>query len=172
MKDEGLRIKLRAVEPEDADFMYEVESDPAAWKYSDYVAPLSRELLRQYALTYDADPLRSGQIRFIAEGSGKPIGIVDLFDISARHLRADTGIYIATEYRDDGVGVTALNLLKQYSKERLGLHQLNASVSKLNEGALRCYKKAGFIETGTRPEWWRTDDGYEDVVLLMFNLEL
>lgn len=171
MKDEELRIRLRAVEPEDADFMYEVESDPAAWKYSDYVAPLSRELLRQYALTYDADPLRSGQIRLIVEGSGKPIGIVDLFDISARHLRADTGIYIATEYRNAGVGVTTLNLIKQYSKNRLGLHQLNASVSKLNEGALRCYKKAGFIETGTRPEWWRTDDGYEDVVLLMFNLE-
>lgn len=170
MNDIEARIRLRAVEPEDADFMYEVESDPAAWKYSDYVAPLSKELLRQYALTYDADPLRSGQIRLIIERNGNPIGVADLFDISARHLRGDTGIYIAAKYRNAGIGVTALNLLKQYSKERLGLHQLNASISKPNEGALRCYKKAGFIETGTRPEWWRIADGYEDVVLLMYNL--
>ena len=39
---ENLMIRLRALEPEDADMMYECESDPVAWRYSDYLAPMSR----------------------------------------------------------------------------------------------------------------------------------
>ena len=166
IQNSKFNIILRAIEPEDADFMYAVEKDPAAWRYSDYVAPLSRELLRQYALTYDADPLHSRQLRMIAEIENIPVGIADLFDISPRHLRADTGIYILPEFRGKGVGVSALKALGDFCAQRLGLHQITASVSKLNAEALRCYHKAGFIETGIRPQWWRTSDGFEDVALL------
>ena len=85
-------LRLRALEPEDAEMMYAAESDEAAWLYSDYLAPLSLEMLRQYALSYDADPMRSGQLRLIIEVDGRAAGILDIFDISPRHLRADTGI--------------------------------------------------------------------------------
>lgn len=159
-------ITLRAVEPEDADLMYEAESDPAAWKYSDYLAPMSMEMLRQYALTYDADPLRAGQLRLIAEADGRPVGIADLFDISARHLRADTGIYIFPQFREKGVGSDTLLALKEYCRERLGLHQLTATVSEHNDAAIRCFKKAGFAATGSRPDWLRTADGYEAVFIM------
>ena len=59
------RLHLRALEPSDADFMYEVENDAQAWRYSDTIAPLSRKILRDYALTYDADPFTAGQLRLI-----------------------------------------------------------------------------------------------------------
>ncbi len=165
-------IMLRAIEPEDADFMYEVESDPDAWKYSDYVAPMSKELLRQYAFTYDADPYRAGQLRLIIENCGEPIGIADLFDISARHLRTDTGIYILPKHRSFGFATQALKELAIYCNERLGLHQMSASISKLNQAAMRCYCKAGFKETGVRPDWIKTSDGFEDVCLLTLLLPI
>lgn len=171
IQNSKFKILLRAIEPSDVDFMYDVEQDPDAWKYSDYVAPLSHELLRQYALTYDADPLRAGQLRLIIEDGGIPVGIADIFDISARHLRADTGIYILPQYRYSGKGAAALKVLADYCKDRLGLHQIVASVSKHNQPALRCYIKAEFVETGMRPQWWRSSQGYEDVALLMLNLE-
>lgn len=160
-----LPVNLRAIEPEDVDFIYETEQDPEAWKYSDYVAPLSRELLRQYALTYDADPLGAGQLRLVIEFDGEPVGLADIFDISPRHLRADTGIYITNKYRNNGLGTYALEALAAYCRDRLGLHQITASISKHNAAAMRCYTKAGFIETGIRLDWWRTVDGYEDVAM-------
>lgn len=156
-------LNLRALEPEDADMMFEAENDEAAWKYSDYLAPLSRELLRQYALTYDADPLRSGQLRLIIEKDDTSIGILDLFDISPRHLRADTGIYLLPEYRSKGFGVKALKAAKEYCRVRLGLHQLTSTVAHANESAKRCFEKAGFKATGFRPDWMRTPEGYEPV---------
>ena len=163
-----MKIGLRAIEPEDADFMYEVESDPDAWKYSGYVAPLSRELLRQYALTYDADPFRCGQLRLIIEADGVAIGIADLFEISARHLRAESGIYILPAHRRMGYGAEALRALTDYSAGRLGLHQLTATVSEMNIAARDCYLKAGFIQTGMRVDWVRTTSGYESALLLSF----
>lgn len=159
-------LRIRPVEPEDADMMFDAESDPAAWRYSDYLAPMSLEMLRQYALTYDADPYRSGQLRLIIDSDGKKAGIIDLFDISPRHLRADTGIYLLPAFRRKGLGTRALLLLKEYSMERLGLHQLTASVAERNTAALRCYMKAGFSSTGSRTDWIRTPYGFDDVILL------
>lgn len=159
-------LRLRAVEPEDAELMYLAEDDPAAWTYSDYLAPMSREMLREYALTYDADPFRSGQLRLIIEAAGKAAGILDLFDISARHMRADTGIYLFPEHRGKGLGTLALEAAKDYCRCRLGLHQLTASVAVGNPEALECYRKAGFTSTGRRRDWLRMTEGWEDVELL------
>lgn len=159
-------LKLRAVEPEDAEMMYKAENDEAAWQYSDYLAPMSCEILRQYALTYDADPLRSGQLRLVIEYGESPVGLLDLFDISPRHLRADTGIYLLPEFRGMGLGVKALELAKEYSGRRLGLHQLTATIAQSNATAKLCYEKAGFKPTGIRPDWLRTPDGYQSATIL------
>lgn len=153
MKNTGL--SLRALEPSDADFLYEAESDPAASRWSDYPAPLSREQLLQYALSYDADPFRAGQLRLILDFAGTPIGIIDLFNISPRHLRAETGIYIIPACRCKGLSTRALNLLKEYSLRRLGLHQLSATVAEQNESAIRAYSSAGFKTIGRLPDWLR-----------------
>lgn len=166
----NIELRLRAVEPEDAEMMYLAEDDPAAWTYSDYSAPMSREMLREYALTYDADPFRSGQLRLIIEADGKAAGILDLFDISARHLRADTGIYLFPDLRCKGLGTLALEAAKDYCRCRLGLHQLTASVATSNPEALGCYRNAGFAPTGRRRDWLRMSKGWVDVELLWCRL--
>lgn len=165
-------LRLRALEPADTEMMYTAESDEAAWLYSDYLAPISMEMLRIYAQTYDADPMRSGQLRLIVDIDGVPAGILDLFDISPRHLRADTGIYILPEFRGEGVGTMALELAKDYCRRRLGLHQITASVAEQNKSALRCYSKAGFMSTGKRIDWLRTPEGFQDVELLACRLTI
>lgn len=164
------KLRLRALEPEDAEIMYEAEADEAAWRYSDYLAPMSKEMLRDYALTYDADPFRSGQLRLIIEANEKAAGILDFFEISPRHLRADTGIYLLPEYRGKGIGTIAIEQAKAYGRVRLGLYQLTASVGQHNKAARCCYEKAGFVSTGTRLEWLRTAEGWENVELLRCKL--
>ncbi|MDE5871582.1 MAG: GNAT family N-acetyltransferase [Muribaculaceae bacterium] len=163
-------LRLRAVEPDDVGMMYTAESDEAAWRYSDYLAPISMEMLKVYAHTYDADPMRSGQLRLIVDLDGTPVGILDFFEISPRHLRADTGIYILPEFRGNGLGTEVLELAKEYGGRRLGLHQLTASVALGNISALRCYEKAGFVSTGKRIDWLRTPEGFEDVELFACRL--
>lgn len=154
-------VKLRAVEPEDADFLYEIENDAEAWRYGDTVAPLSRRILREYALNYDADPFSARQIRFIITEfpSGCPVGVADLYEISPRDSRAFVGIYICPDERRVGFGLAALAALARYSRETLHLHQLNARIEKGNDPSERLFGDAGYKCVAVLPDWIGLPDG-------------
>ena len=155
------RLHLRALEPSDADFMYEVENDAQAWRYSDTIAPLSRKILRDYALTYDADPFTAGQLRLIIteQGSNRPVGIIDLYEVSQRHLRAFIGIYICKDYRGKGFADEAIQLLEEYAHNNLHLHQLGAKVEESHSTAEKLFINRGYSLKGTLTDWLSTPDG-------------
>lgn len=155
------RLHLKALEPEDADFMYVVENDAQAWRYSDTVAPLSRRLLRDYALTYDADPFNAGQLRLIIteKENGNRIGIIDLYQISQRHQRAFIGIYICPEYRGKGFADETLELIEDYAHNSLHLHQLGVKIEEGLERSKKMFMDRGYELKGYLPEWLSTPDG-------------
>lgn len=158
-------LRLRAVEPEDVDFILECENDAQAWRWSDYKAPLSRSQLMTYALTYDADPFSAKQLRLIAEYDGKPVGIADLFDISAPDSRSTAGIAIHPDFRHHGYGGKTLAKLKEYCSGRLGLRQITAEVATENKAALSLFEKEGFQRLCTLPSWHRIGPLFHDFIL-------
>ena len=155
------KIKLRALEPSDADFMYEVENDAGAWRYSDTIAPLSRRILREYALNYDADPFSAGQIRLIVTDAetNAPAGIIDLYEISQRHLRAFVGIYICKDFRGKGYSVEALRQIEYYAKTTLHLHALGAKIEYDHRNARNLFEKRHFSFAGRLDNWLTLPDG-------------
>lgn len=155
------RLHLRALEPSDADFMYEVENDADAWRYSDTIAPLSRRILRDYALTYDADPFTAGQLRLIIteEENKAPVGIVDLYDVSQRHQRAFIGIYICKDYRGKGYADETIDLIEDYAHNSLHLHQLGAKVEENHIKAEKLFANRGYKLKGNLEDWLSTPDG-------------
>lgn len=48
----------------------------------------------------------------------------------------------------------------------LGLHQLWSSVAAGNKASLALFRRAGFIETGTRRDWLWSSEGFCDEVML------
>lgn len=155
------RLHLRALEPSDADFMYEVENDAQAWRYSDTIAPLSRKILRDYALTYDADPFTAGQLRLIIteEGNSNPVGIVDLYEVSQRHQRAFIGIYICKDYRSKGYADETIELIEDYAHNSLHLHQLGVKVEDGYIKGEKLFENRGYELKGTLDDWLSTPDG-------------
>ncbi|MDE6095811.1 MAG: GNAT family N-acetyltransferase [Muribaculaceae bacterium] len=155
------RLHLRALEPGDADFMFEVENDAEAWRYSDTIAPLSRRILRDYALNYDADPFSAGQLRLIIteEGNNMPVGIVDLYELSQRHLRAFIGIYICSDFRRKGYAEETLHLIEEYARNTLHLHQLGAKIEENHSTAVRCFENLGYKLSGRLEEWLSAPNG-------------
>lgn len=155
------RLHLRALEPGDADFMYEVENDAEAWRYSDTIAPLSRKILRDYALTYDADPFTAGQLRLIIteKENGTPVGIVDLYEVSQRHQRAFIGIYICKDFRGRGYADETIKLIENYAHNTLHLHQLGAKVEDNYSAAEKLFRNGGYKVMGSLTDWLSTPDG-------------
>lgn len=161
-------IELRAPEISDADFMYDVENDRDAWLYSDTVAPISRRQLRDYALDYDADPFRAGQLRLIIydKESGTPLGIADLYDVSQRHQRAFCAIYVTRKYRNSGVASSAIKRMTDYCRNVLLLNRLFAYIDKNNLYSIKVFRNTGFTCESTLKEWIKTSDGFSDVFLM------
>lgn len=165
------RIILKPVEPEDVDFMLECESDRQASLWSDYRAPFSRRMLLDYALSYDADPFSARQIRFIiCLPDGTRAGIIDLFELSEKDGRGSVGICTHPAYRNKGIAFAALESLKEYTSERLGLHQIVGKVAVSNQAAQNLFLKSGFTEIARLPSWHRIGKEFHDFSLFAFIL--
>ncbi|MDE7497166.1 MAG: GNAT family N-acetyltransferase [Muribaculaceae bacterium] len=170
------RLRLRAVEPEDADFMMEVENDMDAWIYADTVAPFSHEQLLSYAMTYTADPKTDGQLRLILEkrdeaDEGKAVGIVDLYDINERHAHAFIGIYIIPSARHLGYGRRGVEMMAGIARKFLNLNELCAKIADINGASMCFFSSCGFLQSGTLPGWIKISGKRHDLHLLTLNLE-
>lgn len=166
------RIHLRAVEPEDVDLMFACDNDEDSRIWTDYTSPLSRRQLMDYALTYDADPYRSGQLRMVIDliredGVHTPIGLADLYDLNQGDGRAFVGIYIMPEYRGTGYARETLHRLADYCSSILGLRMLAAKISTRNTPALSLFSKCGYKEICILPAWHRLGHTYHDISLLV-----
>ncbi|MDO7875404.1 GNAT family N-acetyltransferase [Hymenobacter sp. ASUV-10] len=159
-------IRLRALEPDDLDFLYALENDPGIWGVSDTLVPVSRHALREYLAHATADFYVVRQLRLvvITENDGRAVGVADLFDFDPLHQRAGVGITILGTEREQGYARQALELLKQHARQVLRLHQLYATVGVDNQASLQLFRQLGFREVGTRQQWLRTAAGWLDAV--------
>lgn len=166
---EDTDIRIRAVEPEDASAIWEVESDSSQWIQNSMMAPISRQMLLDYALGYDADPFRAGQIRLIAERKSDMavVGIVDLYNISAMHRNAFIAAYILPEYRRKGYASKAIALLEEYASNLLNLRHICAKIMEDNKPSIRLFCKCGYQRRGEIPEWFLC--GNRPTSLLLFS---
>lgn len=147
-------IRLRAVEPDDAESLWEAETDSRQWIDNGMSAPLSLRNLKEYAENYDADPIRSGQLRMICENKeGAMVGIVDLYDISATGRTAFVGIYIFERFRNNGYAAECISLLEFYAHMLLNLRILGAKIAETNVQSIHLFEQAGYELRGNLPGW-------------------
>ncbi len=161
---QGPHIRLRALEPEDLDFLYKLENDQRIWEISGTVTPYSRFVLRQYLDNAHRDIFEVKQLRLcITNDAGATLGLIDLFDFDPKNGRAGVGIVILEkEDRNKGIGSEAVSLLTHYAFETLGLHQVYANVLESNMASRNLFLKLGFEQTGVKRGWAYLGGEYKD----------
>lgn len=163
-------IRLRAVEPEDVELMFDVETDSSQWKVNGIMAPVSRHLLLQYALSYSAAPDKEGQLRLIIETKSTdrsfPIGVADVFEIDALNGNASVAIYILPKYRNCGSGTESVEILSCYCRDILNLNVITARISSCNPASIRMFEKASFVTAGSIPRWFREGDTTHSLMIM------
>ena len=126
-------IHLRALEPSDLDFLYDLENDQCLWTVSNTLVPFSKYTLKEYISHAKEDIFVAKQQRFvISDEHGDPLGMIDLFDFDPIHHRAGVGLVIKESYRENGLGKKALELVEAFAFERLQLHQLYVGIAQEN----------------------------------------
>lgn len=166
MDNTEIKIRLRAPEPADTDTLYIWENDPELWPYGDNAAPLSRHALAEFIRNYSGNISADGQLRLIITLlDGTPVGVVDLFEYSARDRRAGVGIFIQKEYRGQGYAFQALAWLGVYCSTHLGMHQLWAIVGADNKASRSLFESAGYKTCGRLRSWLRRGRTFNDAVI-------
>ncbi|MCH8534143.1 MAG: GNAT family N-acetyltransferase [Flavobacteriaceae bacterium] len=150
----GEYIQLRALEPEDIDFLLALENNEDLWHLSYTNKPFSKHLLMRYIENANQDIYQAKQLRLVISDSyKKPLGLIDLYDFDFLNKRAGVGIVIDVNHRRKGYALEALQLVSKYAFYRLELHQLFASINEGNTSSEKLFQMAGFIKTSTKKEW-------------------
>ena len=162
---ESDNILLRAVEPEDIDFILELENDQDNWRLSATLFPYSRYEIENFVLNSKHDIFGNQQMRLmiIHKDTQTTIGCVDLFDLNPLHRRAGIGIIISKEYRKKGFAEETLNIMSNYAFDTLGIHQLYCHIQPDNNQSIKLFTKLGYQKTGTKKAWEYYEGQFHDI---------
>lgn len=161
----GGNIYIRALEPNDLEFIYAIENEQTIWEVSNTQTPYSRFLVKQYLENAHQDIYEAKQLRLaICQDRDFPaLGLIDLFDFDPKNNRAGVGIVIqGKDNRNKNIGSEALGLLIQYAFYHLNLHQLYANIGTENRSSIALFTKFGFQNIGTKKDWNLVNGIYKD----------
>ncbi len=162
----GTRVLLRALEPSDADLLYEWENQMELWPVSNTLVPFSHYQVQKYIEHSSLDLYQTKQLRLMIDlrdkESPRTVGMLDMFDFDPFHSRAGVGILIHKPERQSGYAKEALTLFLDYAFNHLALHQLYCNISQNNAASISLFESLGFERVGIKKEWLRRGSGYED----------
>jgi diamine N-acetyltransferase len=160
-------IKLRALEPEDLDFLFSVENNNDFWEVSSTITPFSKNILKQYLANAHLDIFEARQLRLVIVDvlHKKNIGLIDMFDFNPQHSRAGIGILILEEFQNKGFAADALKLFSNYAFTQLNLHQLYANIPSGNLNSIKLFEKLKFKKIGTKKDWIKSNGLFKDILL-------
>lgn len=164
-------IRLRALELEDLDFLYQIENDDRLWELGVSNVPYSRRVLLDYITSASADIYVDNQVRLIVENEqNEQVGILDLTDFNPRHHRAELGIVIKKEFQGQGYAKASVSRLLQYARNVLHLQQIYAIVGIRNQKAAKMLQSVGFEGNNVLKQWLCSQVGYEDAMFFQYFL--
>ncbi len=160
----GDKIYLRALEPEDLEFVYTLENDEIIWEISNTISPYSKYLLKQYLKNAHKDIFEVKQLRLaICNKKDVTLGLIDIFDFDFKNRRAGIGIVIGDEKnRGKGYGQESLQLLIDYCFSQLHLHQLYCNISEDNKRSIVLFENMGFEKVGIKKDWNLINNSYKN----------
>lgn len=160
-------MRLRALEPSDAEALWRWTNDPEVvrWMdngYPESLAQLTARCQQRPRNTYDNVLLG---IAPLAEE--RLIGIVRLGDAEPETGRAELDLYIGE--RDcwgRGYATDATQVICRYGFDKMRLHLVALWVVAENVAARRVYEKVGFVEEGRHRESFRRAGQWHDLILM------
>jgi len=157
---------LRALEPDDLDILYDTENDKSLWKYSNTSSPFSKHSLKKFIENSHLDIIEHKQVRLVlSDKNNLPFGFIDLFKYDMINKRAGVGVIIFEKYRSKGLGSISLDLIENYVKKYIPIHQLYANISSENIESIKLFEKHNYLKVGNKKDWIFYNNKYFDELL-------
>jgi RimJ/RimL family protein N-acetyltransferase len=163
---EGKLVRLRAIEPGDAERAYRWVNDVEVRRYVAMRYPLSKADEERWAR--DRAPNDFTNVALAIETKdGVYIGNCGLHQGHAEDRKASLGIVIGEkDYWSNGYGADAVITLLRFGFAEMNLNRVWLHAFEFNERAIACYKKCGFAIEGRLRQHYYGAGRYWDVVAM------
>ncbi|MFG2078131.1 GNAT family N-acetyltransferase [Nonomuraea maritima] len=163
----GDLVRLRPLEPSDAEAHYRWNHDPDVVQWLAHSYPVSREV---FVAEY-ADRAKNSYERTVLGvetlAGNRLIGLVVLSGAEPETGGAELDIYIGEkDCWGKGYGTEATRLICRYGFDAMRLHRIELWVADENAAAIRVYRKVGFVEEGRARDTLRRHGRWHDMILM------
>jgi RimJ/RimL family protein N-acetyltransferase len=168
-------VRLRPIEPRDADRLWEAVQDPEGLRLTGTTATFTREQIAEWTATVADRPGRydwavtPGAIRDGQPVSDELIGEIVLNDIAEHSGSANLRLQMLPDYRGRGYGREAIPMVLAFAFEHEAgphLHRVQLDVLSINPRARALYASLGFREEGVLRDVYRDGDGWADSIVM------
>lgn len=158
------RLRLRALEPADADFILAHFSDPDVCRYLKDAEPLASRDQALGLIAYFSDPDRARACRWgiCLAGDGRLIGTVGFLHWDAHNRAAEIGFDLARPWWGQGLMREALVAVIDAAHAGLKLNRIWGVVHLGNQRSLNSLHRLGFVTEGVARELFRFRGAYHD----------
>lgn len=166
---QGEQVRLRAVEPEDAAFFFELQGDTDRSRLLDFLPPpSSKAALEAWAKERAQKGLEGDAFQWVIEAGGEPVGSIATHTVSPRNGTFSYGLEVARTHQRRGYAKEAVTLTLRYYFGDLRYQKVFVGVQENNRGSLALHRSLGFRHEGTQRRMVYQEGRYLD--LLLFGL--
>ncbi len=143
---QGERVKLRAVEPSDAEAHFAWNQDSDMGRNLDQVwFPASREYVRRGIEKTSAQPAEGDAFHWVIEDSqGELVGSIDSHHCDRRTGTFEYGVAVRQEHQRKGYASEAVTLVLRCFFEELRYQKVTVHVHSDNTSSIRLHEHLGF----------------------------
>jgi RimJ/RimL family protein N-acetyltransferase len=159
------RIRLRAIEPTDAEHFIRWNLDSERAQNLDFVwPPQSSAAVQAWAEEKSRQKLENDAFHWVIEDkNGAPVGSISTHNCHPRNGTFSYGVDVAPEERGKGYASAAIRLVLKYYFEELRYQKVTVPVHANNPASINLHEKLGFQREGTLRRMLFTQSGYVDV---------
>jgi RimJ/RimL family protein N-acetyltransferase len=170
---QGAKIRLRALEPSDAEIFYKWDQNSERARNLDFVwPPTSLAFARAWIEEQSKKRLENDTYHWVIEDrNGAPVGSISTHDCDRRRGTFSYGIDIAPEHQRKGYASEAIRLILKWYFEELGYQKANVSIVSYNTASINLHEKLGFQREGTLRRMTFSRGEYFDLVWLGMTME-
>lgn len=120
-----------------------------------------------FTVEQEEDYIKNATLFLVAEIDGKIVGLatLDRSNLVKIHHTATFGINILKEYCGQGIGSLLMGKVIEWA-EYNGVEKIDLEVFANNTSGIALYKKYGFVEEGRKRKAIKTNEGYEDMLIM------
>lgn len=166
---QGERVRLRAVEPDDAAFFFKLQRDSERNRLLDFLPPPSSlAALETWAKEQSQRELEGDAFQWMIEAENEPVGSIVTHTCNPRNGTFSHALDIAREHQRKGYAREAVMLVLRYYFGELRYQKVYVSAQSNNAASIALHRSLGFQHGGTQRRMVYQDGRYLD--LLLFSL--